>query len=228
MFNTADRILNRIDSPSYFLYGGTNRRKICKNSFIGANIVLFKKTAKLLAVFLVYILFFLSEESFYSEKAVLKSLGLLLYFFSEESSRGRTGDANLHELSDMVVTLIDDNRLVLFCSTHHLFAATLAEVLDEDGEYLALILLVLFGAHLGLQLDKFVEAGYLGFFRNIVIQTVRQECDLIPIIALNTLNFLLPSSSHICNNLWLYNADFSVDIQPSFEFSNSPLAIITG
>ena len=141
MFNTADRILNRIDSPRYFLYGGTNRRKICKNSFIGANIVLFKKTAKLLAVFLVYILFFLSEESFYSEKAVLMSLGLLLYFFSEESSRGRTGDANLHELSDMVVTLINDNRLVLFCSTHHLLAATLAEVLDEDGEYLALILL---------------------------------------------------------------------------------------
>lgn len=170
MFNTADRILNRIDSPRYFLYGGTNRRKICKNSFIGANIVLFKKTAKLLAVFLVYILFFLSEESFYSEKAVLKSLGLLLYFFSEESSRGRTGDANLHELSDMVVTLIDDNRLVLFCSTHHLLAATLAEVLDEDGEYLALILLVLLGTHLGLQLDKFVEAGYLGFFRNVVWQ----------------------------------------------------------
>jgi hypothetical protein len=83
--------------------------------------VLFKKTAKLLAVFLVYILFFLLEESFYSEKAVLKSLGLLLYFFSEESSRGRTGDANLHELSDMVVTLINDNRLVLFCSTHHRF-----------------------------------------------------------------------------------------------------------
>lgn len=134
--------------------------------------MLFKKTAKLLAVFLVYILFFLSEESFYSEKAVLKSLVLLLYFFSEESSRGRTGDANLHELSDVVVALIDDNRLVLFCSTHHLLAATLAEVLDEDGEYLALILLVLFGAHLGLQLDKFVEAGYLGFLRNVVWQVL--------------------------------------------------------
>ena len=113
---------------------------------------------------------FLRLSFIYSEKAVLKSLGLLLYFFSEESSRGRTGDANLHELSDMVVTLINDNRLVLFCSPHHLLAATLAEVLDEDGEYLALILLVLLGTHLGLQLDKFVEAGYLGFLRNVVWQ----------------------------------------------------------
>ena len=91
-------------------------------------------------------------------------------FASEESSRGRTGDANLHELSDMVVTLIDDNRLVLFCSTHHLLAATLAEVLDEDGELLAFILLVLLGTHLGLQFDKFVEAGYLGFLRNVIWQ----------------------------------------------------------
>ena len=37
-----------------------------------------------------------------------------------------------------------------------------------------LILLVLFGAHLGLQLDKFVEAGYLGFLRNVV-------CNLMPL-----------------------------------------------
>lgn len=59
MFNTADRILNRTESPRYFLYGGTNRRKICKNSFIGANIVLFKKTAKFLAVFFWFSLFFL-------------------------------------------------------------------------------------------------------------------------------------------------------------------------
>ena len=132
--------------------------------------MLFKKTAKLLAVFLVYILFFLSEESFYSEKAVLKSWGLLLYFFSEESSRGRTGDANLHELSDMVVTLVDDHCLVLFGTTHHLLTAALAEVLDEDGELLAFILLVLLGTHLGLQFDKFVEAGYLGFLRNVVWQ----------------------------------------------------------
>ena len=132
--------------------------------------MLFKKTAKLLAVFLVYILFFLSEESFYSEKDVLRSWKLFLYFFSEKSSRGRTGDANLHELSDVVVALIDDNRLVLFCSAHHLLAATLAEVLDEDGELFAFILLVLLGAHLGLQFDKFVEAGYLGFLRNVVWQ----------------------------------------------------------
>ena len=113
-----------------------------------------------MAVFLVYILFFLSEESFYSEKAVLKSLGLLLHFFSEESSRGRTGDANLHELSDVVVALIDDNRLVLFCSTHHLLAATLAEVLDEDGEYLALILLVLLEMSQGQVIDIMTFNSY--------------------------------------------------------------------
>ena len=72
----------------------------------------------------------------------------------------------------MVVALVDDYRLVLFCSAHHLFAATLAEVLDEDGEFLALILLVLLSAHLGLQFDEFVEAGYLGFLRNVVWQVL--------------------------------------------------------
>ena len=85
------------------------------------------------------------------------SLGLLLYFFSEESSRGRTGDANLHELSDVVVTLVDDHCLVLLGTTHHLLTAAFAEVLDEDGEFLALVLLVLLGAHLGLQLDELFD-----------------------------------------------------------------------
>ena len=70
----------------------------------------------------------------------------------------------------MVVTLVDDHCLVLFSTTHHLLTAVLAEVLDEDGEFLALILLVLFGAHLGLQFDELVEAGYLGFLRNVVWQ----------------------------------------------------------
>ena len=70
----------------------------------------------------------------------------------------------------MVVTLVDDHCLVLFGAAHHLLTAALAEVLDEDGEFLALILLVLFGAHLGLQFDEFVEAGYLGFLRNVVWQ----------------------------------------------------------
>lgn len=72
----------------------------------------------------------------------------------------------------MVVALIDDYRLVLLCATHHLLTATLAEVLDEDGEFLALIFLVLLCAHLCLELDQFVEAGYLGFFRNIVWQVL--------------------------------------------------------
>ncbi len=60
----------------------------------------------------------------------------------------------------------------LFCSvrSHDLLAASLAEVLDEDGEFLALVLLVLLGAHLGLQFDELVEAGYLGFLRNVVWQ----------------------------------------------------------
>ena len=95
---------------------------------------------------------------------------LLFHFLSEEGSRGRTGDADLYELSDVVVALVDDYRLVLLGTAHHLLTATLAEVLDEDGEFLALILLVLFGAHLGLQFDEFVEAGYLGFLRNVVWQ----------------------------------------------------------
>ena len=72
----------------------------------------------------------------------------------------------------MVVTLVDDHSLVLFGTAHHLLTAALAEVLDEDGEFLALILLVLFGAHLGLQFDELVEAGYLGFLRNVVWQVL--------------------------------------------------------
>ena len=70
----------------------------------------------------------------------------------------------------MVVALIDDYRLVLLCATHHLLTAALTEVLDEDGEFLTLIFLVLLCAHLCLEFDQFVEAGYLGFFRNIVWQ----------------------------------------------------------
>ena len=97
---------------------------------------------------------------------------LFFYFFAEEGSRGGTGDANLYEFADMVVALIDDYRLVLLCATHHLLTATLAEVLDEDGEFLALIFLVLLCAHLCLELDQFVEAGYLGFLRNIVRQVL--------------------------------------------------------
>ena len=114
-----------------------------------------------------YIFTSFSKEAFL---ALFEGASLLFYFFSEEGSRGRTGDADLYELSDVVVTLVDDHCLVLFGTTHHLFTAALAEVLDEDGEFLALILLVLFGAHLGLQLDELVEAGYLGFFRNVVWQ----------------------------------------------------------
>ena len=74
----------------------------------------------------------------------------------------------------MVVTLVDDHCLVLFGTTHHLLTAALAEVLDEDGEFLALVLLVLLGTHLGLQLDELVEAGYLGFFRNVVWVPIAQ------------------------------------------------------
>ena len=70
----------------------------------------------------------------------------------------------------MVVALVDNHRLVLLGTTHHLLTAAFAEVLDEDGEFLALILLVLLSAHLGLQLDELVEAGYLGFLRNVVWQ----------------------------------------------------------
>ena len=101
---------------------------------------------------------------------LLEGASLLLYFLSEEGSRGRTGDADLYELSDVVVTLVDDHCLVLLGATHHLLTAALAEVLDEDGEFLALILLVLLSTHLGLQLDQLVEAGYLGFLRNVVWQ----------------------------------------------------------
>ena len=108
-----------------------------------------------------YIFTSFSEEAF-----------LLFYFFSEESCRSRAGDADLYEFSDVVVALVDDYRLVLLGTTHHLLTAALAEVLDEDGEFLALILLVLFGAHLGLQFDEFVEAGYLGFLRNVVWQVL--------------------------------------------------------
>ena len=72
----------------------------------------------------------------------------------------------------MVVALVDDNGLVLLSTTHHLLTASLAEVLDEDGELLALVLLVLLCAHLGLQLDEFVEACYLHVFWHIVWQVL--------------------------------------------------------
>lgn len=68
MFNTADRILNRIDSPRYFLYGGTNRRKICKNSFIGANIVLLRKPPNFWRFFLFIFCFFFQKSLFIQKK----------------------------------------------------------------------------------------------------------------------------------------------------------------
>ena len=99
-----------------------------------------------------------------------KEASLLFHFLSEEGSRSRTSDADLYELSDVVVALVDNHRLVLLGAAHHLLTAALAEVLNEDGEFLALVLLVLLGTHLGLQLDELVEAGYLGFLRNVVWQ----------------------------------------------------------
>ena len=117
-----------------------------------------------------FIQFFLIGESFLLRFSSFKEQLLFFNFLSEEGSRGRTGDTDLYELSDVVVALVDNHRLVLLCTTHHLFTAALAEVLDEDGEYLALVLLVLLSTHLGLQLDQLVEAGYLGFLRNVVWQ----------------------------------------------------------
>ena len=34
MFNIADKMLNTTDKAKYFLYGGTKRRNIFRNSFI--------------------------------------------------------------------------------------------------------------------------------------------------------------------------------------------------
>ena len=34
MFSIAERILNNTDNTRNFLYGGTNRRNTCRNSFI--------------------------------------------------------------------------------------------------------------------------------------------------------------------------------------------------
>ena len=58
----------KIDNNKFlaFLYGGTNRRKICKNSFIGANIVFLRKTAKFLAVFLDFYSFFSYRRVFFA------------------------------------------------------------------------------------------------------------------------------------------------------------------
>ena len=72
----------------------------------------------------------------------------------------------------MVVALVDDHRLVLFGASHHLLTASLAEVFDEDGELLALILLVLLGTHLGLEFDELVESGYLGILCPVVWQVL--------------------------------------------------------
>ena len=76
----------------------------------------------------------------------------------------------------MVVALVDDNSLVLLSTTHHLLTASLAEVLDEDGELLALVLLVLLCAHLRLQAYKLVEALYLHLLRHVVGQVLCGVC----------------------------------------------------
>ena len=60
-----------------------------------------------------------------------------------------------------MIAFVHDDGLVLFGASHELFAASLAESLDEDSKLLAFVFLVLLGADLGLQFDEFIESGYL-------------------------------------------------------------------
>ena len=69
-----------------------------------------------------------------------------------------------------MITLRNDNGLVLFGSSHEMIAIALGKTLNKYLKFQALILLVLLGTDFRLQLNEFIQAGHLLLFGYVVGQ----------------------------------------------------------
>src|SRR5574344_297461 len=77
---------------------------------------------------------------------------------------------DVDKLSDVKILFIEDNHLILTCTTKELIARTFREAFNQYFERFAYIALVAFLRELILQIDHSLQATHFLFFRNRVGQ----------------------------------------------------------
>ena len=90
----------------------------------------------------------------------------------EESRRGRRGDGKVDEVWDMVVRVMNEKGVVVLCWRDDVVRGGVGEVVDEDGEVVGLMVVVVVGGEVGVEVDKLVEGGYVGLVRKVVWEMV--------------------------------------------------------